>query len=1364
MKKKCLLFLVCCFSFVSVANAGKVFNEKDTITGRTNYGSTPVYQLCQDGNCTTRSLYKHKITSGKFENLSQDENDYNVTRILCLDAGLQGMSRDGNTTLYVAKVFTPNSPLLIDRAFLYIINANRSAEQGGNYNYYSRVVAARALQAVSKYYANYNVVTNSTYFDGTKKDMQGYANMAAKWLNVSQKSDPSFYHIVNTVFGPLDTLHNDNYIDTDHDGVVDFQDIENHLIGWVVAEDYGTYINNGTTKTNIGVDVSPQATEGPNHLILKSIDGQNIIEDAEKLFKDSIIYAADPSRVETQRRYVTFDSTLFMPNTIVQTNTEDLSKSVISIKDIFEDKSYKAIDLSSCESRDLISFTVTFHNLGNGNNKPVYVYNLLEDDQFTLDTPLYYSETNDGKNLKAIDSFTDLRDIIKKHEVEGVSEVNTQEYRATITFYRGVKRRKKIIFPKIMKFFFRIEYSSDNNLGEAAILYNTNNDPKVTQRFLIGNYDMYGGDNQTVTEIPINIPITVPNDSFPTTDESTVTAEFVYKCEEKHVCDVVPDKNGKAMYYGKSGIVVDKSTYESECFKCSKPSTNDPNYHGENGAIVDEATWAKQCKCKVTGDTLYDDNGIKVAEKKKYSSVNGLEYSYEESEYSYVSGANVGRTIPKDELEQIIYNINKQCHVCSTPDQSTDGQYHDSDGQPTDQATYANQCTSCEDLITNKSDPFNDPNYKTYLKKCCHPGKYTDGSTSQSTKSVITKCKEAADGTAEKDKWCKLKSYCDICNGTKSVPRACTEFSDSHLVECENNADAIIKDSDKVKTCILDYVDENDNPYEFTDRGANTDNPYCKIYCKEDYKFGLPTGKWTESGKKFTLKVDVSGTKSCYTSKIDTPKFIADLQTLENRILNGEQSNPDVIHAYNQAVSNYNYCTEPVNNWGQKMDFGKQNIYVTYDENYVSLVNNDIDGKDNMIRLSILDETNKQYENSNWYCTGDNADVNERYNKCINGRDYIDSSKITDKIEIKYSCDNGMCKYRDGEKIKKMSVNKASYVSSTSTQSATYAPPVLFATRVLSGTVDLWSKVEKDCKSPEGCNYDDLSSTITVTTGNLQTTENYKDVQAKVGDLPVQLNKTRGAYRFEVLFEGVGEYFNQYTSLSKSGRLLGDTRKVKLTNYDNEFEGNYYCSYVVNCPSCGYSCVPDAKQGIVCDAEPTCNGKACATTCFPNCLYDSSKENYENNNRGYNFSARQISPSNINPTNRELGINLANEKGQTFMSDVQKTGDVDFDKVDNGYEITFDRDSIMKIREYNRNHLKDGGFASSEMNCKTITPDGDDNHSYSDCTDEFVREMAQKGIIKIHESNKNDPNSTVYNKQTVPYNGVIGNGVGPAYR
>ena len=51
---------------------------------------------------------------------------------------------------------------------------------------------------------------------------------------------------------------------------------------------------------------------------------------------------------------------------------------------------------------------------------------------------------------------------------------------------------------------------------------------------------------------------------------------------------------------------------------------------------------------------------------------------------------------------------------------------------------------------------------------------------------------------------------------------------------------------------------------------------FCEIYCKEDYDITVPYKRQTQSGRFFQIDVDIKGTQTCYSTKINSTQFEKD--------------------------------------------------------------------------------------------------------------------------------------------------------------------------------------------------------------------------------------------------------------------------------------------------------------------------------------------------------------------------------------------------------------------------------------------------------------------------------------------------------
>ena len=547
--------------------------------------------------------------------------------------------------------------------------------------------------------------------------------------------------------------------------------------------------------------------------------------------------------------------------------------------------------------------------------------------------------------------------------------------------------------------------------------------------------------------------------------------------------------------------------------------------------------------------------------------------------------------------------------------------------------------------------------YKTYMKTCCK-GHNEPGF------SIVTECETAvAKGKTqeEKDKirstneFCKLKEkYCDICNGTISVPGTCSEFGDGDTPRCEDNADAIVKDNDNVKLCILDYSDQADNTYQMTTDDNVASNDYCKVYCKEDYKISLPLGRWVTAGRSFALAMNVNASKTCYTDLIDYDKFTKDL-AVEKAKLDANSSDTGARNRYKKILNQYKTCASA--SWNSDIKF-EPTITLTYDEKeYIDKF------KDKKVNFKIAtkskngkDETTLNVSNDNiWLCSGNDTD--DYYNECKNG---IVVSKVEDQTSVT------LAGYYDPENFGKtdLKIPVTKFAKKISFASAVYAPEDNLYTEAGSGVVTTTSSSTNQ----------KLSTSLVV---------NGEEI-TNVGKLPITLKRETGAYKFNIQFNNVGEYFNS----GKTGRLIGGANAVALKDDKTTFKGEYVCSYTVNCPECKVGCVEDPAKGVFC----TINDKPNIPTCIT-CKINPIPPTYDGNEL---FITRQISLFDVNPSDRKPGINLNTLKGRTAVNSIEAQGE-DIYKGSDGkaeYSITLTPTETKKLQQYNNLKLDSGGYSS----------------------------------------------------------------------
>lgn len=623
----------------------------------------------------------------------------------------------------------------------------------------------------------------------------------------------------------------------------------------------------------------------------------------------------------------------------------------------------------------------------------------------------------------------------------------------------------------------------------------------------------------------------------------------------------------------------------------------------------------------------------------------------------------------------------------------------------------------CQNHIPNKS---NTDEFKTYLKTCCKPGNKTEFSISNECNKALVNANtiEEKNKIMQENAWCQKEiEYCSVCDGTVSVPATCSEFGDGETPKCEDNADAIIKDNDNIKLCVLDYSDEANNDYKMTTDQNVASNDYCNVYCKEDFKVSLPLGRWVSAGRSFTLSMSMNDTKSCYTDLINYDKFIKDLNE-QKSLLDANSNNLTARARYKSIVNQYKTCAEA--SWDNTIKFEPE-VSLTYDEK--EYLEKFTDNKvkfvvGNKVNNEKKSETTLSVSNDNiWLCNGN--DVDDYYNICSGGT-------ATNKVEDQTS--QTLTNYYDPETFTKTNlvIPLTKYAKKISMASAVYVPESNLYTKVGSGVV-VQQSIDLDT-------YNKLSTNIIVDGEEIE----------DAGKLPIALKRSTGALSFNILFNGIGEYFDS----GRTGRLVGGTNSVALQNGNTTFKGEYICSYVVNCPECTVACKEDPDNDIFCSigdkpSTPTC------ITCKPDPVQYSD---------GQLFNTRQISLTNINPSERQLGLNLSTLKGKTAKEAIEAAGENIYSDKDSKskleYSITLTPSETRMLQQYNDKKVSSGGYSSlDDFTCKpysSIITDKDGQnkelyeelkkHDYTVCVSKLLNgslnDYKLKNILNSSDGNR----------------------------
>lgn len=528
----------------------------------------------------------------------------------------------------------------------------------------------------------------------------------------------------------------------------------------------------------------------------------------------------------------------------------------------------------------------------------------------------------------------------------------------------------------------------------------------------------------------------------------------------------------------------------------------------------------------------------------------------------------------------------------------------------------------CTNDVPNKNDV---AEFKEYVHDCCRGHNDAGFSVSDECTKELAKAKteEERQKILKENKYCQLKQeYCDPCNTKITVPKTCSEFSEG---EFEKGLTAKIEGPDEIKVCVMDGEDEAKQSYKLTKElsiNGNTsysfkDNKYCKVSCKEDYEFDLPTGRYVISGRYFTLKMGVAATKTCYTDMIDYQTFEKDAKDYEDKLnsyINAGTAtalNTEFINLYNEykkSITDIQACSL---GWDSNYDVNPE-ISFDYDEEYIEkLLGGD---------LKFVAGDDKKTTDTKWFCNG--TDVDRKYNECIGAK--ASSEAQTKTVNVIECTTTNATNYNCTTVQKELPTTK--YAKRSTKVEASYAPESIFFTKYSTGVISV---------GQDGNNkYTKLDSYLDSKIDD--------SIKIKTGALPVSLKDGKGVYNYNIKFNNVGEYFDK----KGAGRLVGGKEAVALVNDNTTFKGTYVCSYVVNCPECNVTCVDDPARGIFCKLDSTDPNPS---ECVGTCAFDS--------NVGELYSIHQTSLTNFNPTGRELGANLTTQKGDALIQTITGKGE-----------------------------------------------------------------------------------------------------------
>lgn len=190
-------------------------------------------------------------------------------------------------------------------------------------------------------------------------------------------------------------------------------------------------------------------------------------------------------------------------------------------------------------------------------------------------------------------------------------------------------------------------------------------------------------------------------------------------------------------------------------------------------------------------------------------------------------------------------------------------------------------------------------------------------------------CRVFGDGS----EYCtKFESECsptvDECKTEITMsPKCCEDPNDTEsemLIDEMYKFDGLVTDNpfeihgikeDDIKKCFVDKIDSGvteikddaGNSYGLKANDGTTfeHNEYCKVNCREDYSFYLPTAKRVNAGRYFTFQAKLAqANKQCFTSRIDKDKFKEKLEEILKEMEKQYNKYQEYKYAYDHATAN----------------------------------------------------------------------------------------------------------------------------------------------------------------------------------------------------------------------------------------------------------------------------------------------------------------------------------------------------------------------------------------------------------------------------------------------------------------------------
>ena len=638
------------------------------------------------------------------------------------------------------------------------------------------------------------------------------------------------------------------------------------------------------------------------------------------------------------------------------------------------------------------------------------------------------------------------------------------------------------------------------------------------------------------------------------------------------------------------------------------------------------------------------------------------------------------------------------------------------------------------------------------------------------------------------------KEYCDGTEPNTCVCNQKTTVNMPGLCDSGMNSASITAPTD-VKCCILNNKDEAGNTYQMLDNQVSLDNPYCAVYCKEDYEMTLPGAKYTTSGRYFELENSiVSAKRTCYATnpnknsnepQILIDEFVEDVKNQQNALISA-------FNAYQLAKAEWESVSE-LEEENTKTTCPRYNgigvVVGSYEMEYMKPKEGP--NKEQKIANSSMKNSLEGSYNATTSAGETSASIGENCS-CNEGCDpagryktkaeYLDAynraaevfnearetlKKTIEHMEECYSWINDLCMDPvvefDYDEQYNSSINytKVSGGGSFPSSNATYSDQKTIDNEYTANSGGSLEDVKYAYCDTDECSNDfsegyaeQISTMVThlyyrkieangsaeyANTQQFQTNYPHGTIDTVSDPSALRPNYSYLGAVFPVALNtptGVYSWTLHFTNLGKYndyvGCGLGRLDTVVAALGESTAAGlEYVCVYVVDCDDCDYDCV---GEGCLITDNPKC--PECDVYCT-NCIFDGDGNTFY-------FEVETLNDS--NPTNRTRGINWSesNDKAKATLNEIESMGESVY--INEQFKFIMTSENMAALRKYN---AETGNYVSEDLEYHTI---GDVTNAYG-----------TSKVLDIGDSKGYFTTITRTTTRTL-WTGTISEGMGPVWK